>query len=399
MRKSLVITVGTGIGKNKDATRSIAHGIVTSIKNSHPDSIVFVATMESEEKTIPEIKRQLPDLPPYELILIQNMNDVNEVFEKVSDKLRDLKKDGQDVVVDFTSGTKAMSAGAVLAATSEVAMLSYVAGKRVGGKVPTGSEQVMVYSPINGMISIQEKIIEELFNSYQFMSALRILEALLDMTTDPAIVGRLEKSRKIVEVYSLWDRFDHEKSRGLLFGIDEIPSRNKEFLGRLSGSKEREPYYVADLLNNAERRFKEGKYDDAVARLYRTMELIAQYRLRKKFGIQSSDIDVDRLHLDLQEKYEKMRDKNGKIRLGLIKDYELLGEMNEELGRKFLGNKRLRNLLKKRNESILAHGLNIISGDIYQELHKLTIEFAKVVVPHIEDLMEKSRFPEFKKFS
>jgi len=55
---------------------------------------------------------------------------------------------------------------------------------------------------------------------------------------------------------------------------------NKQFLGQLISNPKREngkpePYYVADLINNAERRAEESKYDDAVARLYRTMELIA----------------------------------------------------------------------------------------------------------------------------
>jgi len=49
---------------------------------------------------------------------------------------------------------------------------------------------------------------------------------------------------------------------------------------------------IADILNNARRRMKEGKYDDAMARLYRTVELIAQYRLKMKYEIDTSDVDT-----------------------------------------------------------------------------------------------------------
>lgn len=395
MKKSLVITVGTGTGKNEDATKSIAHGIAASIKNSHPNFIVFVVTQESEEKTIPEIKKQLPDLQPYELISIKNMNNVNEVFEKVSNKVRDLRKEGHEVVIDFTSGTKAMSAGAVLAATSEAVMISNVAGERVEGKVPIGGEQVLVYSPVKGMISMQEKIIKELFNSYQFDAALRILDGLFEITAEASTVERLKKSRSIVEGYSLWDRFNHSKSQELLSGIDEAPPRNKEFLGKLSSSGEGEPFYIADLLNNAERRFKEGKYDDAVARLYRTVELIAQYRLKKEFGIDSSNVELDKIHVYLENKYEKMRDEKGKIKLGLNRDYELLNDMDDELGKKFSENKKLQNLLKKRNESILAHGLTSVSKETYEELYPIVLEFAKIVIQNIEKLMENSKFPKY----
>ena len=91
---------------------------------------------------------------------------------------------------------------------------------------------------------------------------------------------------------------------------------------------------------------------DAVARLYRTVELIGQYRLRVKFGIDSSNVDVDKLDSRLKEKYGKIEGKNGKIKLGLAKDYELLADMGDDSGKKFAENNRLMDLLTNRNESI-----------------------------------------------
>ncbi len=395
MKKSLIITVGTGVGKNEEATRSIAHGIVASIENSHPDFIVFFTTNESEERTIPEIKRLLPDLQQNKSISIKDMNDVNEVFEKISKEIQNLKRDGYKVVVDFTSGTKAMSAGAVLAATSKVTKLSYVAGERVEGKVVTGSENVMTYSPVKGIIDMQEKIIKELFDSYLFGACNRIIDKLLDLTSEPTTVARLSRYKTIIDGYTSWDRFHHDKSKELLSKLDNIPPKNKEFLGRLSGSEGKEPFHIADLLNNAIRRSKEGKYDDAVARLYRTMEFIAQYRLRNGFGIESSNVDVARLPANLKYKYEKMKDVNGKIRIGLVKDHELLDEMGDELGKKYSTNNGLKDLLKRRNNSILAHGLDPVDEETFSKLYEITEKFAGLVVPDLEELMIKSKFPNF----
>ena len=46
-----------------------------------------------------------------------------------------------------------------------------------------------------------------------------------------------------------------------------------------------------DLIANARRRAEfENKYDDAVARLYRSMEAIAHYQLKSCHDINSSDV-------------------------------------------------------------------------------------------------------------
>jgi len=66
-------------------------------------------------------------------------------------------------------------------------------------------------------------------------------------------------------------------------------NQNKRFLGQLQTAEEPEPYNIADLINNAKRRgTEEKKYDDAVARLYRTIELIAHHQLKTKYNIDPS---------------------------------------------------------------------------------------------------------------
>ena len=94
-----------------------------------------------------------------------------------------------------------------------------------------------------------------------------------------------------------------------------------------------------------------------------------------------------------------MKDEKGKIKLGLNGDYELLKDLDDDLGTKFAENKALQDLLKKRNESILAHGLTSVSKEVYGELYPIVFGFAKIVVQNIEDLMEKSKFPKFEELS
>ena len=49
---------------------------------------------------------------------------------------------------------------------------------------------------------------------------------------------------------------------------------------------------LASIINNSKRRGKENKFDDAVARLYRSFELIAQIRLLEKYNIDTNRVDI-----------------------------------------------------------------------------------------------------------
>ncbi len=100
---------------------------------------------------------------------------------------------------------------------------------------------------------------------------------------------------------------------------------------------------VVDLINNARRQIEEGKYDDALARLYRACEMLAQLRLLQK-GINSSDVDLN------NDKVPK------KSKGWLAKSYQLLDEMGDELGQRYTSDRKLQAILNERNYSILAHG-------------------------------------------
>jgi CRISPR-associated protein (TIGR02710 family) len=109
---------------------------------------------------------------------------------------------------------------------------------------------------------------------------------------------------------------------------------------------------VWDLIANAERRIKEGKFDDATARMYRATELGAQITLMKK-GFDTGNLDTGKLPEGLRNKYEQRRGEEGKIKIGLMSDFELLKELGHPLGNKY---EEIKNYLSSRNNSILAHG-------------------------------------------
>ncbi len=117
------------------------------------------------------------------------------------------------------------------------------------------------------------------------------------------------------------------------------------------------------------------QYDDAVARLYRAVEVVAQMLLARR-NIDTSRIKFEDLPPDWQIKYQE--------------------SMGDDIGREFRENRNLRNYLNKRNNSIMAHGLEPMTRQIFDELSRETNQLAVKAFPRLGTLKEKSRFPTLK---
>ena len=106
MAKVMIISLGTGKG--------VENGIAKSIKANNPDKLFFIATEESIsaiEKIESVSGRKLVYEDP---LIIENPEDVEGCWKMTSQLVNSLVRDGhcpEDICIDFTSGTKAMSSG------------------------------------------------------------------------------------------------------------------------------------------------------------------------------------------------------------------------------------------------------------------------------------------------
>jgi len=391
--------------------------------------------------------------PKYICFLVSNLtkNSINEVIDKLNYKpdhhdwietpdpenfpvtygvLRDkieeiLQKWGvsyDEIAVDYTGGTKSMSVAIVLSTIEKVSKYCYIGGtERTNGgtgKVRNGKEVMKNFvNPWTELAVLKRKEINLLFNRGIYSSALEIAKEIV-----PKVGGDLKSFFQwicsIIEAYDAWDKFDHKTARNLLMhSLKEFyklyphqmpPSdknikimvnhmdKNAEFLNKLitcKSDQEKEWLKILDLIANAKRRVIEGKYDDAVARLYRSVEAFAHYRLTI-YGINASAVDLSKLEDKIEPFFlnyyiQKYSDETGKIKLGLYASYEMLNKISDEAGKSFFENEELKNLLKIRNDSILAHGYETIEeGDCYKMInHVLSLTGIKE-----SDLPE---FPEF----
>ena len=152
---------------------------------------------------------------------------------------------------------------------------------------------------------------------------------------------------------------------------------------------------VVDIFHNATRRAFEGKFDDAIARLYRCLEMIGQYALLE-YSVVSSEADLTALSGKIPENtFKKLAarlEKNGKLRLGLVEDLEIISELNKEdplaiIYRKY--NEDFKKYILIRNKSILAHGIKPVSKDEYLKLESMSKVFIQSVIHSVDEEISK----------
>ena len=384
MSRALVISVGTGIGEGEEAIQSLSGALVYSINSVNPDKVYFVVSKESAETTLPVILSKNP-LESYEVNEISSPDDIQSVFREIRPMMEEIRKKHEYVAVDHTSGTKAMtSALAMLGVLYEANVLCNVVGERRKGLVQRGTESLRTVQPVFAIMEKRMQTAIGFFNRCQYDSTLSLLDEIKKITAERTIIDRVNKLKVASTAYSTWDRFNHEKA---LENLVRLKARefdaNKRFLGMLIRTKDEEKarFYIADLYSNALRRGDiEGKYDDAVARFYRIIELIAQDRLKSEYGIDTSNVTDDVLPSKLKSEWES-RLENGTLSIGLNDSYRLLSALGDDLG-DFLKRPRIRDLLSKRNYSILAHGLTPLKYDDYE---KLKDETHSIATKHIYD--------------
>lgn len=294
----------------------------------------------------------------YEIVEIEDPDNLDECYLKLiklGEKIREKYPEGSQVIANYTGGTKTMSVAlGLVGVMTQNWDLSLNKGPRLDFyKVRTGDTPVVIDK---WRIFCQNQIesVKKALENYNYSLAQEIISEMLSHPCEHQLETKLLRAKQICQAFNEWDKFNHA------LALEILQPYGKEFSLYIIGLKKilrkiKSTGYemVSDLLNNAARRAYQHRYDDAVARLYRATELFAQVRLEK-------------------EKRYKM----GELELGLRKDYELLHEFNDPLGKKFKENeRRILDALKRRNLSIGAHGLIPLSEDDYVLVKNILQEF------------------------
>jgi len=239
MPKALVISLG---GSHEP--------ILKSIETYLPGIVCFFAS-ESSVENVGKIK----DILKEKGIEIKNKNFITEeaedlvtCYSKATSIAKWLDEQGispDEVIVDYTGGTKSMTAALALATVGKGYSFSYVGGeertKEGLGQVITGTE--IVRSELNPwrIFAVEEKrTIAVYANSYQFEAASYIAAESLNRAGN-AEAFLLEGLEKLFKGYSFWERFKHREAiDGIKYGVkvagDYAKLHNEPEVGRFAAS-------------------------------------------------------------------------------------------------------------------------------------------------------------------
>jgi len=339
----------------------------------------------------------------YAIRPVNDPDSLQECYAVIQGVLREAVENNPNCryVADYTGGTKTMSVALAMAALEADWELSLVKGARTDlVKVVDGTE---VAGLVNSWEVRARQRMEEarrLFNDHHYAAAETLLGSILQTgAVSTGLQTTLREWIGLARGLDAWDRFDHARAMAILTPYQSRIVPNYIFLKQILGTDKRATGYEAafDLLRNAERRARQGRYDDAVARLYRATEMFAQIRLRQRMpSLNSSNLDVALLPEPLRDRYEPLQDsEDGKIRLGLRQDFELLAALGDPAGIAYQAvSKNLLNGLSARNNSILAHGEQPLTAADYRAFADLIVSLFEGACKQLKVTINAPQFPE-----
>lgn len=399
--------------------------VVAALKHWRPARVCFVHTPQTiadvEARVVPMARTEGVNLDAgrYDLFELpdgQNLETCLDYIRQLTTKAEKWAARGESfqVVVDFTGGTKCMSAAICIQASRWTCEFSYVGGSERSkdgvGVVVSGMEKIVHQA--NPWNSLGHQAVEEyvvLFDQHDFQAAARVAGRMKQRVSRPDRKNELACLENLAKALQAWDLFDHKKCKSLLNHVNNSANNLRAVLGKKTGdcilagvaklaahleqliqAQPPSHYHVFDLLANAKRRADEGRYDDAVARLYRAIEAIAQVELKEKYGIENTEkVPLEKVPEPLHSRWVS-RAVEGVVTLGLQHSYELLEALENEApeneapenttSEKFraAGLGGTGSPLVARNRSVLAHGFERVSNRVFENLWCAAVSLAEV---------------------
>jgi CRISPR-associated protein (TIGR02710 family) len=351
-----------------------------------PEVLGVIFSQESLEGIMPKCLELSGAGTTFRYRQVESPMEIGDAFGRFESLLSELEEMGYGrdaVLLDATGGTTPMRLGAAMAAmTRGVEMVHQrVPQVYVGGRwerdETRGVEVAPMGNPLVATGLLREGQAVELFNRRDYGAAALVFEDIAGKVSGAERGHYYRGLLLLSKGYAAWDVADYgaalewlkeaRKELGVGFAEPVLAERSQvlaggivahlPFLGKVRGRLSAEN--VVDMLENARRRIMDqGRYDDGVARLYRTVEMWHQWRLQKKHSVSTDKVSWEKVDGEVRDRFL--------AEAGLSEPPQELGLRHARLLDRILNGEPvgddalLRDLLQKRNHSILAHGLEPI---------------------------------------
>ncbi len=394
-----------------------AEPVAYSLDHYRPEKVIFFASSDSRKEIETGVRpRTTHRWVDHEVITVRDPQDLGHCMEMLAEKLPgclvDLGLSMEGMLVDYTGGTKTMSAALVLATIHERVVYSYVGGtartKEGLGVVMGGSERVVSNPNPWDVLEVEfRRRIAQQFNAARFAEA-------RDTAAEAAsrVGDRWRRFyvhlKDLFDAYHRWQGFElaqvltplRRSYQGLkdytdaatLAPVQDFLEEVAADLARLevlspafhalqkkgSPGAEGTRALVVDLVCNAVRVTRlANRPDDGVARLYSALEKLAKAEL-SALGIDNSAASPEQIPEGLRESFTPryLDASSGCLQFGLNASYQLLAALGSPVGLRFREREQeLEKVLATRNLSLMVHGWAPIKEDVFDQMLAVTLDF------------------------
>lgn len=380
MAKLLLLTVGTGTAGPHS---NLVLGLQNTLGIVRPDRYWLVPSASADSTAVADLVRELhpagfepwSTTEPYCCIAQHDsIAHCRDTVLEVLVLMRKESKKGDRLVVNPTSGTKQMSAGATLAALDlEADEIQFTVGERSDGVVRTGTERLECFDPSEVFISRDLRIAEELSAAGSHLAAHKLLlrhsRAFPLNALDMEIVARSgnEKLKTLVRAQELaslalclheWERQNYEAARQLAARCNlpqVIPARaTLQDLAQAAKSGLPHPAIVADLLATAGLLHRRGDHETSLFLTCKALEGGLRLRLFESTGlVDPYSLEILRslsLNSDILNRAEATSRDGLTTVLGLNQVVDILSSLQDPIAGDYRANGRFAGLVRLRNE-------------------------------------------------
>ncbi len=371
----LVLTVGTGTA---GASSNLAQGLINTIAQLQPRRFWLMPSSSPDSLAVAELIREAgvhgfaawTEGAPYRLI--ENPDQLGDCRAAVRELIRQVRRElkpGERLLVNPTSGTKQMSAGATLAALDEqVGDIVFTVGQRRDGVVITGTERIAGFDAGEYFAERDLNLARDLFAAGSWLAAARVLEP------HPQFL----KERALGLCLTEWSCLNYAKAAAHASRFSEPLRSHLSALAQWVKNSQLDALVLADLLDNASASLRASDFGAALAMGYKALEYAARLRLFTTAQISPpyhfDAISALPLSGAVREQLRATTYDDGCIRPGLSQVIDILASCKDPFAADYRSNHALKKLLGFRNQ--LTH-----------EIRPVAQEEATALITRVRDLV------------